>query len=344
MSSERIAKYKAHFDTQRDLRPIFTSLNGDNSWLLSFPRPQSERKALGRAYFHLVHDPWLNGPEVQVSSWLVYLSLSSTPAVTDGAGVDRLVREIEGAAAEAGFVARVEAGGSVDRAAVDAILINFHYGDHLHLPTLLTFDPQIPVFTTSDGAPIISKLNHFANVTTYPDLPPTFSGDWTAHINTPGLPPHITLFRIKGHHELNFLTALLWRSAPDTREAVLHSPHGLYTNTPALQSLLAHADPRFSTLALLHGLKESWTWGWQTTFGAKTGLELFRQSGARYWVSTHDDRLGYKGLVWWLVTDVFRTVEWALGQEKVTSKGAEGVVLHEIRVKEVENGEFFVLE
>ncbi|KAF3039980.1 hypothetical protein E8E11_005125 [Didymella keratinophila] len=344
MANERIARYKNLFDTQQDLRPILASLNGDNSWLLSFPRPEPERKASGKAYFHLVHDPWLNGPEVQISSWLIYLSLSSTPAVTDGAGVNRLVREIEGAAADAGFVSKVKSDVSEDRVAVDAILINFHYGDHLHGPTLLTFDPQVPVFTTSDGAPIISKLNHFANVTTYSDLPPTFSGDWSAHITIPGLPPYLTLFRIKGHHELNFLTALLWQSAPETWEAILHSPHSLYTSTPALQSLLAHAKPRFSTLALLHGLKESWTWGWQTTFGAKTGLELFRQSGARYWVSTHNDRLGYGGLVWWLVTDVFRTVEWALGQEKATSEGAEGVGLKQVRVQEVGNGEYFALE
>jgi hypothetical protein len=344
MTNKSIAKYKARFGTQQDLRPILTSLNGDNSWLLSFPRPESERKASGKAYFHLVNDPWLNGPEVQGSSWLISLSLSSTPAAANGAGVDRLVREIEDAAADAGFVSKVKAEASEDRAAIDAILINFHYGDHLHAPTLLTFDTRIPVFTTSDGAPIISKLNHFANVTTYPDLSPSFSGDWSTHITIPGLPPYLTCFRIKGHHELNFLTVVLWKSAPETWEAVLHSPHGLYTSTPALQSLLVHANPRFSTLALLHGLKESWTWGWQTTFGAKTGLELFRQSGARYWVSTHNDRLGYGGLVWWLVTDVFRTVEWALGQEKATSEGAEGVVLEEVRVHEVENGGSFVLE
>lgn len=344
MAYERISRYKAHFDTQQDLRPILTSLNGDNSWLLSLPRPVSERKASSKAYFHLVHDPWLNGPEVQVSPWLIYLSLSSTPAVTDGAGVDRLVRKIEGAAADAGFISKVKEAVSEDRAAIDAIVINFHYGDHLHAPTLLTFDPQIPIFTTSDGAPIISKLNHFANITTYPDLSPNFLGDWSAYVTIPGLPPYLTLFRIKGHHELNFLTALLWQSAPKTWEAILHSPHGLHTNTPALQSLLAHGGPRFSTLALLHGLKESWTWGWQTTLGAKTGLELFRLSGARYWVSTHNDRLGYGGLVWWLVTDVFRTVEWALGQEKTTSEGVEGVGMKEARVHEVGNGGVIVLE
>lgn len=128
------------------------------------------------------------------------------------------------------------------------------------------------------------------------------------------LPSYITLFRIKRHRELNFLTALLWSPTPSTREAILYSPHGLYTSTYVLQTLLTHADPGFSTLALLHG-KESWTRGWQTTFGAKTGLQLYRESTARYWISTCDDRLRYGGVVWWLVTDVFRSVGWTLGQD-----------------------------
>ncbi|KAF3034687.1 hypothetical protein E8E12_004549 [Didymella heteroderae] len=343
MANERMAKYKAHFDSQQGPRPIFTSLNGDSSWLLSFPRPKFERKSSGKAYFHIVHDPWLNGPEIQISPWLVYLSLSSTPTMTNGIGVEKIVKEIENTAADAGIVSSRSHDLTEEDSLLDAILINFHYGDHLHVPTLLTFDPRIPVFATPGGAPFISKLNHFANVIAYPDLSPSFKGDWSAHVNTPGLPSYMAFFRIKGHHELNFLTVLLWQSAPENWEAILNSPHGLFTSTPTLQSLLAHANPQFSTLALLHGLKESWTWGWQTTFGAKTGLELFRQSGARYWVSTHNDRLGYGGLVWWLVMDVFRTVEWALGQEKATSKAGEGFKLKEVKVQEVENGDFFVL-
>lgn len=81
--------------------------------------------------------------------------------------------------------------------------------------------------------------------------------------------------------------------------------------------------------------------GWQTTSGARTGLELLRESGAKYWVSTHNDRLGYGGLVRWVVRDVFRSVEWAVGQEKGSRSGPE---VEEVRVQEVQNGGFFVLE
>jgi hypothetical protein len=337
MADERVAKHRAHLGSKQDLRPIFTSLNGDNSWLLSFPRPEAERESSSKAYFHIVHDPWLNGPDVQYSSWLIHLSLSSTPAVINGAGVEDLIFEIESAAAEAGIVPDSQTRSTEGHSPIDAILINFHYGDHLHVPTLLTFSSSIPVFTTTDGAPIIEKLNHFNTIATYTDLPASFLGTWNSLPRPPLLPSYITLFRIQGHHELNFLTALLWSPTPSTYEVVLYSPHGLHTATPALQSFLHHAEPEFETLALLHGLKESWTLNWQTTFGAKSGLELFRQSRARYWVSTHNDQLGYGGLVWWLVKDIFRTVEWALGQEKGDERGKD------VQVEEVKNGECFVL-
>ena len=173
-------------------------------------------------------------------------------------------------------------------------------------------------------------------------------------MHPPHLPPWLSICRVKGHHELNFLTALLWTNTPDTssptkHEAILSSPHGLHTSTPALQSLL-HPPFSFSTLALLHGLKESWTFNWQTTFGVASGLELYRATRAKYWVATHNDRLGYGGLVWWLVTDIFRTVEWGLGRERERErereKGREvsGEVMEEVRVQEVPNGGCFVLE
>lgn len=339
MSDQCAARYKAHLDSKQELRPIFTSLNGDNSWLLSFPRPLEERERTGKAFFHIVHDPWLNGPDVQLSSWVVFISLSSPAAISNGPGVEQLVRDIESAAVDAGVVAPATV--QTERhSPVDAIFVNLHYGDHLHKPTLLTFHPSIPVFTITEGVHAMKKLNHFDTVVKYADLEPdTYTGDWTTLHPSPHLPPYLTIFRIKGHHELNFLSALIWTPSPGTHEAVLYSPHGLHTSTPALQSFLHHSTPAFSTLALLHGLKESWTMSWQTTFGVASGLQLYRQSGARYWVSTHDDRLRYGGLVYWLANDIFRTLEWGLGQER---KG-EGEVAKEVKVKHVRNGDCVVL-
>ena len=104
------------------------------------------------------------------------------------------------------------------------------------------------------------------------------------------------------------MTALIWSLTPSTREAILYSLHRLHTSTPALQSFLHHSDPKFPTLAMLHGLKESWTFNWQTMFGVACSIELYRESAAKYWINTPNDRLGYGGLVWWLVTDIFRKV------------------------------------
>lgn len=340
MATDRAAKLKAHFDSKQEPRPIFTSLNGDNSWLFSFPRPVAERKNTGKAYFHVVHDPWLNGPEVGISSWILYLSLSSPAAVSDGAGVEQIAREIEAAAANAGIVASPSADPAEEKSPVDAILLNLHYGDHLHVPTLLTFRPSIPVLATTEGAAIVKKLGHFDTITTYADLEAdTFTGDWTTlHPGAP-LPSYLTVFRIKGHHELNFLSALLWSPNPDTHEAILYSPHSMHISTPALQTFLHHSSPAFSTLALLHGLKESWTLHIQTTFGVAGGLPLYRESRARYWVNTHNDRLGYGGMVWLVVKDIFRSVEWGLGQEK----GQSGEGQKEVKVEDVGNGDFVVL-
>jgi L-ascorbate metabolism protein UlaG (beta-lactamase superfamily) len=125
-----------------------------------------------------VHDPWLNGPEVQVSSWIVFLALSSATAFSNGAGVGRLVLEIESAAADAGVVASSTIQTTDDKSPVDAIFVNLHYRDHLHTPTLLTFPSSVPVFTTLEGALTIKKLNHFDTITTYTDLElDTFTSD-----------------------------------------------------------------------------------------------------------------------------------------------------------------------
>ncbi|KAJ8111017.1 hypothetical protein OPT61_g6284 [Boeremia exigua] len=339
MASDRAARLRAQLHANHELRPIFTSLNGDNSWLLSFPRPVAERERTGKAYFHVVHDPWLTGPNVLGSSWLVFIDLSTPAAVKDGAGVEQVAREIESAAADAGLIETAQVDAVDKESPLDAIFINLHYGDHLHEPTLLTFRSSIPVFTTTEGAAVVKKMGHFATVKTYADIDPaTFTGHWTAlHPGAP-LPSYLTLFRITGHHELNFLTALLWTPKPGVHEAILYSPHGMYTSTPALQTLLHRSTPRFTTLALLHGLKESWTFNWQTTFGVASGSQLFKQSGARYWINTHNDRLAYGGLVWWFNKDIFRTVEWWLGQEK----GREGKD-RKLKVEDVGNGDYFIL-
>lgn len=334
---------QTHFqESKHNLRPILTSLNGDNSWLISIPRPVNERKTTGKAYYHIVHDPWLNGPVTEGSSWLIHISTSAAPTVSDGTGVEGMVQHIENLATEAGLISpRSTSSDDQNSSLIDLISMNFHYSDHLHKPTLLTFNSSIPVLATSEAAAVIKPWKHFTHIITSKDIDPSsFTGDWTTlHPGSP-LPSWLTRFRILGHHELNFVSAMFWTSAPDVHEAILYSPHGIHISQPSLQTFLHNSFPKFSTLALLHGLKESWAFvWWQNTFGAKSGLELYRQSEARYWVLTHEDKLKYAGVLWYIANDVFRTLEWALSGEK-EGGGKDG---REVDIREVKNGGSLVL-
>ncbi|KAI4647668.1 hypothetical protein J4E93_004078 [Alternaria ventricosa] len=324
---------------KQHLRPIFTSLNGDNSWLLSFPRPHEERTTSGKAFYHIVHDPWFNGPVNLLGIWLASFSLSSPPAVTNGSDVEGIVRDVEAAATDAGFLPTTTSV-TQDASLVDAIFIRFQYDDHLHKPTMLTFASSIPVFATTEASAIIRGWNHFDNIITTRDLEPgIFDGDWTSlHPGSP-LPTWLTVFRARGHHELNFASTIIYTPSPDIHEAVLYSPHGMRTSQESLQTLLHRSTPDFNVLALLHGLKESWTFNWQTTFGVATGLELQRQTDSKYWIVTHNSPLLYRGLLWVIVTDISRTLEWALGKAKALGSEEE-----KVNVVNVENGESFILK
>ncbi|KAI0121350.1 hypothetical protein BJ170DRAFT_676242 [Xylariales sp. AK1849] len=339
MSAQRTAELEKHFSgSDQELRPILTSLNGDNSWLFSFPRPVAERTSSGKAYFHIVSDPWLAGPAVTFSSWLVHLNLPAPPFVDGGKGVEELVREIEDIAAASGIVPRSTKEGS---SLVDAIFLNFHYADHMHKDTLLTFDPNIPVVAALEADREIRKWNHFTNVTTQHDLEPG-NGNWrNLHPGTQ-LPEWLTVFRCVGHHELNFMTAIVWSSGEDKHEALVYSPHCILVDQPSAQTFAHDLSPPVSTMAMLFALHDSYALHKRTTFGVDGGLAMERAIKPKYWVRTHDSALVYKGiLVRLLVTEVVRTIESALAKEKKSGKGDE---LQKVpNYVEVENGTCFVL-
>ena len=48
-------------------RPILTHVNADTSWLVQLPRPPKQSQ--GRAFFNILIDPWLRGPQSDVASW-----------------------------------------------------------------------------------------------------------------------------------------------------------------------------------------------------------------------------------------------------------------------------------
>jgi hypothetical protein len=336
MSTDRAALLRNHFSTpNQELRPILTSVNGDNSWLISFPRPAAERETAGKAYFHAVHDPWLKGSATLISTWLVNIDLAAPASVTDGEGVEAVVREIESAATGSPCTA--------PSPLVDVIFVNLDNIDHLHRPTLSTFDASIPVFAAPDASIALQEWGYFDTVVTNKEIQPD-DGNWkTLHPGAP-LPEWLTIFHMKGHHTLNFATAMIWSPDPNTHEALLYSPHGIATSEPSVRTLLHRATPAIKVLAIMHGLKESRTWGWLNTFGVQYGLPLYREAQAKYWVLTHNMPLRYSGIVMKGVTEIRRTLEWGLGWEKEEVEAAGRLEREEVNFVEVENGGFAVLE
>ena len=329
------------------LRPIITSLNGDNSWLWSFPRPPAERASSGKVYYHVVFEPWLNGPTSQFSSWVIHLQLSSPPAAANADDVIAIARRIEAVAADVLGTPRR----AVDEKdlGIDAILLGFHYLDHVHEPTLRTFDKRIPVIATPEAAAIVEPWGHFDTIRRISNFTADASTwrDTALHPGAP-LPSWITPIRLLGHHELNYCTVLIWTHEDDSgseiHEAIIQSPHGVRLDSgPFSSSLQAFLDssPPTERLALFHGLKESHAVGMKNTYGAENGLALWRSiGGAKYWIPSHHSELWYSGLLMralW-VYDTPRTLEWALGRE--LSKDGK---LDDPNLVEVKNGESFVL-
>jgi hypothetical protein len=341
MSTDRVVSLQSYFSSPtQELRPIRTSLNGDNSWLISFPRPVAERESSGKAYYHAVHDPWLQGSASVLSTWLVNIDLAAPASITGGDDVEAVVRDIENAAAVAGCLPPKDSTYSEDSSLVDAIFINCPEVDHLHKPTLSTFNSRIPVFAAPLASTILQEWGYFDSVITIKELEAE-DGNWmTLHPGAP-MPAWLTFFHMKGPHRLTLATAMIWSPVPDTHEALLYSPHGIETEQPTVRTLLYKATPNIEVLAILHGLKESWAYGWMTTFGVQCGLPLYREAKAKYWVLSHNSPLQYSGLIMKGIWEVFRTMEWGLGQEN--QKGHPGVERGKVNFVEVENGTFTVL-
>ncbi|KAK5651326.1 hypothetical protein OQA88_12559 [Cercophora sp. LCS_1] len=298
---------QAHFSSANSPRPILTSLNGDSSWLISLPRPPTDRAR--KTYFHIVSDPWLSGPANLHHPWFLQITTPAPPAISSGSAVSSVIAEIETVA---------NPSSKSHESSPDAIFVNFHYLDHLHEATLRTFDPAIPVFAAPEAAAIAKTWNHFTNITLTQDLLP---GKNSADLHPDGLPGWLNVFRLPGHHELNFATAIVY-SALGESEAILHSPHGIRTDQP---SLGVFTKEEIKVLAILHALKDGYAFGMATTLGIKGGKALEEVTKPKYWVKSHDAPLRYRGIIAWVgwISDVF--------QEE------DGVV-------EVGNGECFVLE
>lgn len=341
MMSPRIAylrEEKNRVSRSGDFRPIITSLNGDGSCLWSFPRPLEERGSVGKTYFHIVFEPWLAGPTSQFGSWFVHISLSTPAAISTAEAVDDLIREIEESIAPSTY--------HPTGPLVDAIILGNALPDHFHEPTLRMFDSRIPIIAHQDAVTAMKPWNHFTDIS----LIPTVTADTTSRQDLPhpsSLPKYISPILIPGHAFTIYCFALIWTHSSSTHELILQTPHGIsLPQAPFLTTFLKSTPSLISRkpLALFHGLKENYSLGWRKeALGIQAGLALWRRlGGCEYFVVSHDSVLQYSGmllnLLW--VTDVPRTLEWALGLER-EKDGKEGELRPEpVRVG---NGEGLVL-
>ncbi|KPM41915.1 hypothetical protein AK830_g4679 [Neonectria ditissima] len=347
MDASRRDTLQAHFASPNAVsRPILTSMNGDNSWLISFPRPSADRAA--RAYYHVVFEPWLAGPVTLLTSWIIGVALTAPPKISSIEDIEGAIRQIEEAAGTVIPAADTQSEGKYT-GGIDSIMLGFHYDDHTNQATLQQFNENIPVIATPEAAGIVKSWGHFKTITTIQSLAPSAESwrDAALHPGSP-VPSWLTPIRLPGPAVLNFGLAIIWTHATDdggeVHEVIFNSPHGTRLDGGPIQAFLK-AEPRTKKLAMLHGLKESHTAAIQTTYGVKGGLALYRRlGGVKYWVLSHNSTLKYSGIFMWLswTVDTRRTMDWALEEEGKTKGDGEGE-LDRPDLVEVDNGGCFVL-
>ncbi|KAL7785419.1 hypothetical protein V8C43DRAFT_291324 [Trichoderma afarasin] len=351
MEATRKNKLQAHMSSETsELRPIATFLNGDNSWLFSYPRPLNDRAASGKVYYHIVYEPWLNGSANDMSKWLTDILQPVHAAIDSPVAVDDAITEIENSAvAHLAGADKISTPNTLseDALKVDAILLMFYLPDHVHQSTLYQFDKRIPVFATPDAMAIVKKMKHFKTLELIPSLSPT-AKTWREPSLRPaaGWPSWLMPWFLPGHRAVNPAWALVWthtgNDGKEVNESIVTSIHGSQVDEKHLNAFL-ESEPPTEKLVLMHGLKESGLIGVQIAFGAKSGLALYRRIQPKYWLANHDALFTYNGLLYKSVqlNDVGRTVDWALEQEqKVSGVCSKAMKPNFIKVA---NGECFVL-
>ncbi|PKS11139.1 hypothetical protein jhhlp_002900 [Lomentospora prolificans] len=335
-------------------RPIFTSLNGDNTWLMSFPRPRDERGKTGKIFYHVVFEPWLAGPASMLSTWIIYIKLGAPAAISTVDQIETLITEIENAAAgrpnQSSEPPKPE--GDKYTGGIDALLVGFHYSDHLHEETLRMFHKAIPFIGSAEVVNIVKGYNHFTTIKLIHNFPVSATS-WQSPELHPGepLPAWIRPIRLPTNRELNYCLAIVWThrnsGGVETHEAIFQTPHGTLIDAEPLQAFL-DSEPRTKKLAIMNPLKEGYTAGQKLALGVKSGLELYRKmGGAKYWIPTSDGQLIYQGLVMRLlnVNDVKRTLDWALEEEaQAATDETITTKLERPSLVEVGNGQSCILE
>ncbi|KAH0443628.1 hypothetical protein CcaCcLH18_00941 [Colletotrichum camelliae] len=150
-----------------------------------------------------------------------------------------------------------------------------------------------PVFATDKAADLIRSWNHFDSVTTTPAFSSS-TKDWREALSVAGLPPWLGIGRVvTAGNALYYHSAVMIAFDLGKPETILYSPHGIQAS-----DLTFMRESGFSTLALLHGLHDVRIWMTkQLNLGALNGIKAVGETGAKYWIATHDEVKTGGGLI-----------------------------------------------
>ena len=335
-------------------RPLLTHLNADTTWLLSIPFPPSYPSSRGRIYWHILVDPWLRGGQSDVApffsqQWHTEPSIVQTIEEVEDVikGIEEVARgEMEDSLQHDVIVVDT---GSEDAGVeetqegnwIDAVVVCHEFTDHMHKETLLDISKSVPVFAAPTAAGRIRAWTHFEFVAEIP----RFTGDWRQSSIDP-LPAWLGVSRVAyaGADLLYYHQAIMVTFGEEEAEAVTYTPHGI---SPTDLAPVAKADPKISTLALLHGLQDI-KLGAQLNMGAHNGLKAQRLLKAKYWIATHDEIKRGGGIVHWFLDRKIITLKDAVEREKAERsgdlKGTELEAMADVYFEELRNGESLILE
>jgi hypothetical protein len=311
-------------------RPILTYVNGDVSWLISFPRPISEKSANSKVYYHVVIDPWFGQPSIFVNSLVLEMALGRDPGLASRTAIDTAIAEIEHAAENSLVQTDAEP-------AVDAIFI-MGIAEHCHKESLLQFSISTPVFAVAGAASTIAPWSHFDTLITMSSCDPSKTPWEESHPGSP-LPAWLTVFPPAVSYFNNFGLALITSANPSEKELILITPHGISAHESSVKGLVAS---EVKMLALIAPLKDSYAFGMKQVLNVEHGLAITQAAGARYYVRNGDFvSLKYKGLIGWTVRDVPHDLQW--GVEQLKKELGEEKKIEEPTLVEVDNGGSYVL-
>ena len=276
-------------------RPILTHLNADTSWLLSIPYPGNASRPKGRCLFHILIDPWLQGPQKDLASWFSqqwHVVASSVQTIAElNFSLKCLENQLQGRPS----TLMGQSNGASDESSehhtsshIDMVIVSHEFTDHCNRATLQEIAPDTPVFATEAAARLISSWHYFH----YVDHIEGFSNrdsNWGTKLSST-LPSWLGISRVTSRRDaLHFHSAVLVTfgaqsdSTDGSVEGVIYTPHGILADDLKMLSL---ASPRLKILVLLHGLHDIRLSVKQLNLGAHNALRAQRICGARYWVST----------------------------------------------------------